>query len=194
MGRTYIFQFLALRSRHGCCYGPKFSGGVAVVEAIEALGIEGVKLKWPNDLYHDDKKLAGILVEMSGQAGGAANLVIGMGMNLAMQDKKGAIDQPWTSLVEVIGNDQFDRNQLVVSFIKTLDQALKDYEMYGMQDFVARWNRLDNFIDRPVRLIMGNNEINGIERGIDAHGGVLLETNDGVKSFIGGEISLRSNG
>ncbi|QSA20128.1 biotin--[acetyl-CoA-carboxylase] synthetase, partial [Vibrio furnissii] len=54
-----------------------------------------------------------------------------------------------------------------------------------------RWNRLDNFIDRKVRLIMGDNEITGIERGIDAHGGVLLEMDDGIKSFIGGEISLR---
>ena len=46
--------------------------GIAAVEALEEMGIQGVKLKWPNDLYYQDKKLAGILVEMSGQAGGAS--------------------------------------------------------------------------------------------------------------------------
>ncbi|WPC74361.1 bifunctional biotin--[acetyl-CoA-carboxylase] ligase/biotin operon repressor BirA [Vibrio porteresiae] len=189
----YFSIFWRLEAGMAAAMGLSLVVGVAIAEAIESLGIEGVKLKWPNDLYHNDKKLAGILVEMSGQAGGAANLVIGMGMNLAMQDKKGTIDQPWTSLAEVIGNDQLDRNQLVVSFIKTLDKALKNYEVHGMQDFVTRWNRLDNFLDRPIRLIMGNNEVTGIERGIDSHGGVLLETNEGLKSFIGGEISLRRN-
>ncbi len=56
--------------------------GVAVVEALEEMGVEGVKLKWPNDLYHNDKKLAGILVELSGQSGGAAHIVIGLGTKL----------------------------------------------------------------------------------------------------------------
>ncbi|MGI3026587.1 bifunctional biotin--[acetyl-CoA-carboxylase] ligase/biotin operon repressor BirA, partial [Vibrio cholerae] len=87
--------------------------------------------------------------------------------------------------------DHVDRNQLAVAFIQALDQALRDYELHGMQDFVERWNRFDNFIGRKVRLIMGANEITGIERGIDAHGVVLLEMEDGIKSFIGGEISLR---
>jgi len=167
--------------------------GVAMVEALENMGLEGVKLKWPNDLYYQDRKLAGILVEMSGQAGGAAHLVIGMGMNLAMQDRDSAIDQPWASLSEVIGTDHIDRNVLAAEFINTLDTALKNYEIHGMQNFVERWNRLDNFIGRKVKLIMGTNEVTGIERGIDEQGGVLLETEQGIKSFIGGEISLRNN-
>ena len=61
--------------------------GVAIVEALEQLNLKEVKLKWPNDLYYQDRKLAGILVEMSGQAGGAANLVIGMGLNLMMTEQ-----------------------------------------------------------------------------------------------------------
>lgn len=189
----YLSMYWRLEAGMAAAMGLSLVVGVAMVEALEQIGVEGIKLKWPNDLYYQDRKLAGILVEMSGQAGGAANLVIGMGMNLSMRDNDSAIDQPWASLSEVIGNDLIDRNKLAVAFIQALDTSLKDYELHGMQDFVERWNRLDNFIGRKVRLIMGPNEVEGIERGIDAHGGVLLETNEGIKSFVGGEISLRKS-
>lgn len=187
----YFSMYWRLEAGMAAAMGLSLVVGVAVVEALENMGFDGVKLKWPNDLYYQDRKLAGILVEMSGQAGGAAHLVIGMGMNLIMQDRESAIDQPWVSLAEVIGQDRIDRNQLAIAFIQALDKALREYELYGMQDFVERWNRLDNFIGRKVKLIMGNNEICGIERGIDVHGGVLLETEQGLKSYVGGEISLR---
>ncbi|EKO3954010.1 bifunctional biotin--[acetyl-CoA-carboxylase] ligase/biotin operon repressor BirA [Vibrio fluvialis] len=187
----YFSMYWRLDAGIAAAMGLSLVVGVAIVEALEKMGLEGVKLKWPNDLYYQDRKLAGILVELSGQAGAAAHLVIGMGMNLIMQDRESNIDQPWASLSQVIGQDHVDRNQLAVAFIQALDQALRNYELHGMQDFVERWNRLDNFIGRKVRLIMGANEIAGIERGIDAHGGVLLEMEDGIKSFIGGEISLR---
>jgi BirA family biotin operon repressor/biotin-[acetyl-CoA-carboxylase] ligase len=189
----YLSMYWRLDAGMAAAMGLSLVVGVAMVEALENMGLEGVKLKWPNDLYYQDRKLAGILVEMSGQAGGAAHLVIGMGMNLAMQDRDSAIDQPWASLSEVIGTDHIDRNVLAAEFINTLDTALKKYEIYGMQNFVERWNRLDNFIGRKVKLIMGTNEVTGIERGIDEQGGVLLETEQGIKSFIGGEISLRNN-
>lgn len=187
----YFSMYWRLEAGMAAAMGLSLVVGVAVVEALEKMGFDGVKLKWPNDLYYQDRKLAGILVEMSGQAGGAAHLVIGMGMNLIMQDNDSSIDQPWVSLAEVIGQDRIDRNALATAFIQALDQALRDYELNGMQDFVERWNRLDNYIGRKVKLIMGNNEITGIERGIDAHGGVLLETEQGLKSYVGGEISLR---
>lgn len=189
----YLSMYWRLDAGMAAAMGLSLVVGVAMVEALEKIGLNGVKLKWPNDLYYQDRKLAGILVEMSGQAGGAAHLVIGMGMNLAMQDRDSAIDQPWASLSEVIGTDHIDRNVLAAEFINTLDAALKHYELHGMQNFVERWNRLDNFIGRKVKLIMGANEVTGIERGIDAQGGVLLDTDEGLKSFIGGEISLRKN-
>lgn len=167
--------------------------GVAIVEALEEMGLTGVKLKWPNDLYYQDKKLAGILVEMSGQAGAAANLVIGMGLNLMMSEATEGITQPWACLDEVADNQQIDRNQLAIIMITTLHKALDDYELYGMAGFVGRWNRLDNFIDRPVKLLMGPREISGIARGINEQGAVLLETQNGLETYIGGEISLRPN-
>lgn len=189
----YLSMFWRLDAGMAAAMGLSLVVGVAIVEALEEMGLTGVKLKWPNDLYYQDKKLAGILVEMSGQAGAAANLVIGMGLNLMMSEATEGITQPWACLDEVADNQQIDRNQLAIIMITTLHKALDDYELYGMAGFVERWNRLDNFIDRPVKLLMGPREISGIARGINEQGAVLLETENGLETFIGGEISLRPN-
>ena len=189
----YLSMYWRLDAGMAAAMGLSLVVGVAVVEALESLGIDDVKLKWPNDLYFRDRKLAGILVEMSGQAGAAANLVIGMGMNLSMDDDTSGITQPWASLSQALQGREIDRNQLAITLVKTLHKALEDYEFQGMAGFVERWNRLDNFINRPVRLIMGPREITGIERGINEQGGVLLETEAGLEAYIGGEISLRGN-
>lgn len=189
----YLSMYWRLEAGMAAAMGLSLVVGVAVVEALESLGVDGVKLKWPNDLYYQDKKLAGILVEMSGQAGGAAHLVIGMGMNLMMREGETTIDQPWTTLEQVIDGQAIDRNRLAGCFIQAWQKALADYERQGMGEFVERWNRIDNFLGRPIKLIMGPNEIRGICRGINQQGAVLLETDQGVQSFIGGEISLRSD-
>ncbi len=188
----YMSMFWRLDAGMAAAMGLSLVVGVAIVEALEELGLEGVKLKWPNDLYYQDRKLAGILVEMSGQAGGAANLVIGMGMNLMMPEQTEGITQPWSSLSEVATEGSIDRNQLAIELIRALHSALTDYEVHGMSGFVERWNRLDNFLGRPIKLIIGPREVAGIARGINEQGAVLLETETGIESFIGGEISLRS--
>ncbi|WP_339387385.1 bifunctional biotin--[acetyl-CoA-carboxylase] ligase/biotin operon repressor BirA [Vibrio caribbeanicus] len=187
----YLSMFWRLDAGIAAALGLSLVVGVAIVEALEDMGLTNVKLKWPNDLYYQDKKLAGILVEMSGQAGAAANIVIGMGLNLMMSEATQGITQPWASLFEVANNQEIDRNQLAITMITTLHRSLDEYERYGMSGFVEKWNRLDNFINRPVTLLMGSKEITGIARGINEQGAVLLETENGLESYIGGEISLR---
>jgi BirA family biotin operon repressor/biotin-[acetyl-CoA-carboxylase] ligase len=187
----YLSMYWRLDAGMAAAMGLSLVIGIAAVEALEEMGIQGVKLKWPNDLYYQDKKLAGILVEMSGQAGGAANLVIGMGLNIGMPDKQPDIDQPWTTLNQVCADLRLDRTQLALTLIEHWKTILADYEMMGLAGFVDRWNRLDNFIGRPVKLLMGAREVKGIVQGIDQQGGVVLETDNGLETYIGGEISLR---
>ncbi|WP_321283340.1 bifunctional biotin--[acetyl-CoA-carboxylase] ligase/biotin operon repressor BirA [uncultured Vibrio sp.] len=187
----YLSMYWRLDAGMAAAMGLSLVIGIAAVEALEEMGIQGVKLKWPNDLYYQDKKLAGILVEMSGQAGGAANLVIGMGLNIGMPDKQPDIDQPWTTLNQVCADLSLDRTQLALTLIEHWKTILLDYEMMGLAGFVDRWNRLDNFIGRPVKLLMGAREVKGIVQGIDQQGGVVLETENGLETYIGGEISLR---
>lgn len=165
--------------------------GIALVEALESLGVNGLRLKWPNDIYYNNRKLAGILVELSGQAGDAANLIIGIGVNVAMPERTTGIDQPWISLKEVVGDKGISRNLLVQTMTEKLCESIEEYERNGLAPFKASWNNYDNFLNKPVKLIIGNKEVFGICQGIDQQGALLLETENGIQPFIGGEISVR---
>ncbi len=66
------------------------------------------------------------------------------------------------------------------------------FEQDGLGPFLSRWEKLDNYINRPVKLLIGDREIYGISRGIDAQGALLLEQDGAIKPWVGGEISLRS--
>ncbi|MGL5032041.1 MAG: bifunctional biotin--[acetyl-CoA-carboxylase] ligase/biotin operon repressor BirA [Aeromonas sp.] len=171
--------------------GLSLAMGVAVVQALESLGYQGVELKWPNDLYYQGRKLAGILVEMSSSASTGCHLVIGLGLNMALPEREGdKIDQAWAELRHINGQLS-DRNQLAACMIEHLQRALQTFEQQGLASFVEDWNRLDHFAARPVRLLMGEQEIRGIARGIDDRGALQLETAAGLTSYLGGELSLR---
>ena len=166
--------------------------GVALVETLQAFGYHEVGLKWPNDVYAQGAKLAGILVEMSATSGGSCHVVIGVGLNLQMplQPVHG-INQPWTAL-SAIRAESVPRNRLGAECIRRLRLALQEFEAGGMAPFLARWNHLDVYRDRPVRLLLGEQEIRGVARGIDGQGGLILETESGLQTYVGGEISLRA--
>lgn len=187
----YFSMYWQLESGVAAAMGLSLAIGVAIVDALEALGAKELKLKWPNDLYFRDKKLAGILVEMSAQTGGVAHLVIGMGLNINMKVDDSTIEQPWANLSQVFDGDMPSRNQLVVALIQAWKKVLEQYEVQGMKAFVQRWNDVDNFKDKPIKLLMGNKEVYGIGKGINDQGGILLETAQGVETYVGGEISLR---
>ncbi|WP_318454972.1 bifunctional biotin--[acetyl-CoA-carboxylase] ligase/biotin operon repressor BirA [Photobacterium leiognathi] len=187
----YLSIYWRLDAGMAAAMGLSLVVGVAIAETLQQLGAPDVRVKWPNDIYYKDQKLAGILVEMTGQAGDAAHLVIGMGLNVSMPIKEQAeITQAWTNLAQACDNLP-SRNQLAAQLIAHLTQTLINYEQQGLTGFVERWNKIDNFLNRPVKLLIGERTIEGVARGIDAQGALLLETDEGVTPYIGGEISLR---
>ena len=158
---------------------------------LEQLGAEQVRVKWPNDIYLQDRKLSGILVELTGKTGDAAQIVSGAGINLVMRRvESDVVNQGWISLQEA--GVVIDRNLLAARLIKELRLGLELFEQEGLAPYLPRWEKLDNFIHRPVKLIIGDKEIYGISRGIDAQGALLLEQDGVIKAWVGGEISLRS--
>lgn len=162
-----------------------------LVEVLKSFGVENIGVKWPNDIYLDNKKLAGILIEMSGPADSQCQLIIGVGVNMAMSEEQGkGIDQPWSDLSDLV--DMPDKTALVIELQKQLKRDIQLFEREGLAAFKARWQAADLFYGREIRLIMGDTSVEGICRGVDEQGAVLLETADGVQAFIGGEISLRA--
>lgn len=186
----YLSLYWRLEQGPAAAVGVSLVIGIVMAEVLHKLGADGVRVKWPNDLYLKDRKLAGILVELTGKTGDAANLVIGAGINLQMREPApDTISQGWINLQEA-GID-INRNTLASTLISELRGALAIFELQGLEPFIPRWEKLDNYFNRPVRLIIGNREIYGIDRGIDRQGALLLENDGLVTPYIGGEISLR---
>ena len=187
----YLSMYWRLEQGPAAAIGLSLVIGIIMAEVLQELGAENVRVKWPNDLYLGDRKLAGILVELTGKTGDAAQIVIGAGINLSMRHAESdVINQGWVNLQEA--GVVIDRNTLAVRLINALRSALQSFEQEGLSPWLSRWKKLDNFIDRPVKLIIGEREIFGISRGIDAQGALLLEQDGVIKPWMGGEISLRS--
>ncbi|GKW09717.1 bifunctional biotin--[acetyl-CoA-carboxylase] ligase/biotin operon repressor BirA [Pectobacterium carotovorum] len=186
----YLSLYWRLEQGPAAAVGVSLVIGIVMAEVLHKLGADGVRVKWPNDLYLKDRKLAGILVELTGKTGDAANLVIGAGINLQMREPApDTINQGWINLQEAgIG---INRNTLASTLISELRSALAVFELQGLEPFIPRWEKLDNYFNRPIRLIIGNREIHGIDRGIDRQGALLLEDDGLITPYIGGEISLR---
>lgn len=186
----YLSMYWRLEQGPAAAIGLSLVIGIVMAEVLQSLGADQVRVKWPNDLYLNDRKLAGILVELTGKTGDAAQIVIGAGINLVMRNvENDVINQGWINLQEA--GISIDRNTLAVRLIKELRDSLRLFEQEGLTPYLTRWKRLDNFIDRPVKLIIGDKEIFGVSRGIDSQGALLLEQDGVIKPWVGGEISLR---
>lgn len=173
--------------------GLSLAVGVAVCEALEDLGLTGLKLKWPNDILFDGKKLAGILLEMVGDAAGSCQVVIGLGVNVKMPTEPGReIDQAWVDTSNLPGGHHIDRNRLQSALLNSLLPALKKFQTRGFSGFREGWLIRDAYAEQSVVVILGEQKISGRALGVDERGALLLETALGVKTFNGGEISLRA--
>ncbi|MFZ5961283.1 bifunctional biotin--[acetyl-CoA-carboxylase] ligase/biotin operon repressor BirA [Pseudomonas knackmussii] len=163
--------------------------GLAVVRAIQSLGIGGVGLKWPNDILLDGRKLAGILLELTGDPADLCSVAIGIGINVNMRAAD-AIDQPWTSLRASSGM-VVDRNLLLSALSRELERHLARHRAQGFAASQAEWESFHLWQGREVCLSTASRQIVGRALGIDEQGALRLEV-DGVESrFSGGELSLR---
>ncbi len=187
----YLSMFWILPKGPAAAKGLSLVIGIVIAEVLQGLGVKAVRVKWPNDVYLNNRKLAGILVELRGKVGDAAHLVIGVGINLAMRSTKfNIINQEWITLKAAGVN--INRNELAATLLNKLRQAMYQFESHGISPFMTRWHLLDNFIDQPIKVLTSKQKIFGISRGINREGALLVEQRGIIKPFIDGEISLRS--
>lgn len=173
--------------------GLSLAVGVAAVAALDELGIKGVSLKWPNDLLYKGRKLGGILLEMTGDVSGDCRVVVGVGLNVDMNNENAAgIDQAWTSVNHIAGN-VVGRNQISVALIKRLLPLLNGYTNHGFGFYKNEWEALDAFRGQPVKLISALTEKRGIAAGVTPTGALRLDVDGCIEEFSGGEVSLRAD-
>lgn len=166
--------------------------GVAVRRALVSVGVKNVQLKWPNDIYINQKKLGGILLEMTGDPAGQCSVVVGVGINVSMPAQYGrSIDQQWTDIISELPI-RISRNQLVAALIEEILVILQLYHQTGFAPYREEWLSADAFKGARGTLSTIKESINGEIVGVDDSGAIQLKLKDGnVKSFIGGELSLR---
>jgi BirA family biotin operon repressor/biotin-[acetyl-CoA-carboxylase] ligase len=166
--------------------GLSLTVGLALARVLRRLGAP-VTLKWPNDLQLEGRKLAGILIELSGDALGPAAVVIGIGLNL---HPTANIDQPIAALSDC--GVRIGRNQLLALLLNELESVLTCFNQQGFAPFSEEWMSLSSHQNQPVRLNFSHGDpVEGIARGVAENGTLLVETKGSVRAFHIGEVSLR---
>jgi BirA family transcriptional regulator, biotin operon repressor / biotin---[acetyl-CoA-carboxylase] ligase len=166
--------------------------GLACTRALEMHGVDGVELKWPNDLVYRGAKLGGILVEMRGEAHGAVELVIGVGINhrLPSDDLAGVEDRSVIDLAK-INTAPPSRNALVASLIAMLQAALTEFGQTGFDGFAESYRARDALAGTQVQVEGGERAVIGDHAGIGDDGALLVQTDTGLQRIYAGEVSVR---
>ncbi len=165
--------------------------GIGLTETINRVTVQTIKLKWPNDLLCGNRKLAGILVEASGDSNDTSFINIGIGINWDMPEKfSKEINQPWINLLDILSK-KTDKTTMMANLLIELDQTIDQFINQGFDTFNKKWKTNSAFIGQPVTIKTHNGNIDGIEKGIDKNGAIRVQTSQGEKSFYSGEVSLR---
>jgi len=189
--QIYLSMYWYLEQGLSAAMGLSLVTALAVSDAVKAHSGVQVQLKWPNDIYLEGVKLAGILIDLEGQALEPSHSVIGIGLNLKMPEESGKlIEQKWTDL-QSHSDVEIDRNALSAKLVSCLYQRLQQHQQSGLTPMLDEWHAHDAFLNKRVKLITGERTTHGICRGVNNQGALLLEVDGQVKPVYGGEVSLR---
>lgn len=168
--------------------------GVAIAEGLADLGASGVCLKWPNDVLlrtpQGYAKLAGVLIELASDRRGF-QAVIGIGLNLDIPAAHlPALGQPVGALSAVL-QPVPDRHAVLAHILAALARILDRFTVDGFVGLKSAWLAHHAWQDQPVKLIEeGAVPVQGLCRGVDDEGALLLETDQGLTRILAGDVSL----
>ena len=176
--------------------GLSLAVGLGVLKALERCGGSDLKLKWPNDVLWNSpngfQKLSGILLEVHGDPTGDCEVIIGIGVNIALsQEQINGINQPAVDMQRVCGT-AVSRNQVVSELINELCLTLDRFSQQGFSHFKEQWEHYDAFAGQDVVLDASGKTVSGVASGVNSHGGLLLKMGEGMMTFNGGEVSLKA--
>jgi BirA family biotin operon repressor/biotin-[acetyl-CoA-carboxylase] ligase len=175
----------------GLLSGLSLAVGVALLRVVRRHGAGEAMLKWPNDLLWRHRKLAGILIELSGEVMGPTAAVIGIGLNVRLAPSVvNEIDQPVVDLAGI--GVAVDRNVLLGECLAELNVVLTEFSDRGFAPFARDWNQAHAYHDKMVRLRLPDSTIQeGRVAGVAEDGALMLAVRSGTRKFYGGELTLR---
>lgn len=142
-----------------------------------------IKVKWPNDLYWQDKKLCGILIEVVD-----SQIIIGIGLNV----NSTSADNSWCSLYEIT-KQYHNRNQLIANLLINLEKYLTRFKLNGLSGFMEEWVQFDYLAGKSISLKQNQRILTGRVQGLTEKGQLILEDENGALHFLSsGDTSLSS--
>jgi len=186
-----IYMSLSFSSNHQLKNFSSFS-------LVSALAVHNVlmrqniftEIKWPNDIFLNEKKIGGILIETLSR--GEENLiVVGIGLNVFMENNS-EIERDWTSLKLEFENIEIDRNEIISEIANEVLLLKSNFEKKGFDDFVKDFNKLNFLRDKKVFL---SNLINkeGTALDINSDGSLNVRIGNQIKKISSGEVSININ-
>jgi len=171
--------------------GLSLAMAVAVMRVLREQGLASARLKWPNDILVAGQKLAGILLELSGEAAGPCAVVVGVGLNIRTPaSQMSTVEQPWIDLETALGKT-VSRNDLAAQLLRELSRAMTQFAQSGLAPFMDEWQQWDVLAGNEITLDLPTGPLRGVARGVDQNGALLLARDGELQRHHSGEVSVR---
>jgi BirA family biotin operon repressor/biotin-[acetyl-CoA-carboxylase] ligase len=173
--------------------GLSLAVGVAIQQALQCLNIEGVGLKWPNDIYTAQGKLGGILIEITGDLAGPCQLIVGIGINVVSNTFANEVDQA-VGFIDQLTSDVPTRSRLVATCAEQVVKVLEQFQSRGFGFWQDEWNELHIWSGRAAKIITPKGETQVVLGGVNMSGELEVVYQSGERAYINsGEVSVRIN-
>lgn len=159
---------------------------LGLVEAIKKItdNHDALRIKWPNDVIWNNRKLAGSLIECLTEQRCTKAFVLGIGLNVNMPSDVGhEIEQPWCSLHDIIGSP-LDRNHVIAQVITCVHEHITRFMQQGMTAFQQAWRDVDDLFGHPIVVVQPSRTLQGIAHGINDQGHLIMIDDNGQRHQI----------
>jgi BirA family transcriptional regulator, biotin operon repressor / biotin---[acetyl-CoA-carboxylase] ligase len=151
-----------------------------------------IKIKWPNDILWNDKKLCGSLIEIIAESNATAQIIIGIGLNVNTDTHHNPLpDKPWCSLYEIT-QKRHDRNKLIAHLIINLERYLARFITHDLHVFMDEWHQYDYLMDQQITVHQAFESLSGVACGINGAGQLIVENSEGRHLLSSGDTSLKT--
>jgi BirA family biotin operon repressor/biotin-[acetyl-CoA-carboxylase] ligase len=162
--------------------------GVAAARSLRTLTGLPVELRWPNDLFLHQKKVGGILVEMELKEDQIMALIMGIGMNINTEISSFpvALRHQVTSVAHAL-HRPVSRELLCCSLLQVLEEGYKAFLSQGPAPILEAWKELSGDPEKEVRLLVGEEIVEGVLHGLDQQGNLLVAAGGQIRTIVTGE-------
>ena len=172
--------------------GISLAAALSICRTAESLTNLEPKIKWPNDCLIGDKKVAGILIDISAELGKVRHAILGVGINVntGTRDFSGKIGKLATSLSIEAGRTLF-RADILRKFLEEFEGSYRNFQTYGLRFIAPELVKRSSVIGRRISFIQGRREFTGTALGYDESGGLRVKVKDSVRTLSGGEVTIK---